>query len=121
MSGPSHELSAVVALARALIGSAQADLVGTWPRSVAFLGRQALEHALDRFWAVHAPGVEVVSTRAQLICLATYAGDEVARRATYTWHALSNGCHHHAYDLPPTERELNGWLDEVEWLVGALA
>ena len=47
----------------------RADLVGTWPRASAILGRQALEIALDQLWARAAPGVETASARAQLACL----------------------------------------------------
>ncbi len=110
---PEHLLN----LARSIIGDPRPDLIGTWPRASALLGRQALEIALDQFWAAVAPGVEKASARAQLICLPRYAEVELARRVQFAWHALSAACHHHAYELPPVVEELIGWLDDVESLV----
>ena len=95
----------------------RADLVGTWPRASAILGRQALEIALGQLWARAAPGVENASARAQLTCLPEYVDAELASRVRYSWHALSTACHHHAYELPPVASELNGWLDDVEVLI----
>jgi hypothetical protein len=34
-------------------------------------------------------------------------------RATLTWNALSNACHHRVYELPPTASELNQALGTV--------
>ena len=104
-------------LARSIMRVQRADLVGTWPRSSAILGRQALEIALDQLWAQAAPGVENASARAQLVCLPEYVDTELAGRVRYAWHALSTACHHHAYELPPIISELNGWLDDVEALI----
>ncbi|MDE2754438.1 MAG: hypothetical protein OXI83_17855 [Gemmatimonadota bacterium] len=95
----------------------RADLVGTWPRASAILGRQALEITLDDLWAQAAPGVENASVRAQLTCLPEYIDTELASRVRYSWHVLSAACHYHAYELPPIAAELNGWLDDVEALV----
>ena len=104
-------------LARSMMRVPRADLVGTWPRASAILGRQALEIALDQLWARAAPGVENASARAQLTCLPEYVDAELAGRVRYAWHALSTACHHHAYELPPIVSELNGWLDDVEALI----
>ncbi len=104
-------------LARSIMRVPRADLVGTWPRASAILGRQALEITLDQLWAQAAPGVENASARAQLTCLPEYIDPELASRIRYSWHVLSSACHHHAYELPPIESELNGWLDEVEALI----
>ena len=113
-----HRPQLLVNAARSTIRVATEDLIGTWPRTAAFLGRQALELSLERFWQERAPGVEDASMRAQLICLPTYADEDMARRVRYVWHALSRACHRHAYELSPTGAELNGWLDEVEAFVG---
>ncbi len=107
----------LVNLARSVMRVPRADLVGTWPRASAILGRQALEIALDRFWANTAPGVEEASRHAQMICLPEYSDTELATRVRYAWHGLSDACHHHAYDLPPIESELNGWLNDVAALI----
>ena len=95
----------------------RADLVGTWPRASAILGRQALEITLGQLWARAAPGVENASARAQLTCLPEYVDAELASRIRYSWHVLSAACHYHAYELPPIASELNGWLDDVEALI----
>ena len=110
---PMHLLN----LARSIMRVPRADLVGTWPRASAILGRQALEIALGQLWARVAPGVENASARAQLTCLPEYVDAQLAGRIRYAWHALSTACHHHAYELPPIASELNGWLDDVETLI----
>jgi hypothetical protein len=56
---------------------------------------------------VRGPGVEKCATRAQLLCLPFYLGDEIlAERVSFAWGALSRGCHQHPYELPPTASEL---------------
>ena len=114
---PVHLLS----LARSIMRVPRADLVSTWPRASAILARQALEITLAQLWAQAAPGVEHASARAQLICLSQYVDAELASRIRYSWHALSNACHYHAYELPPVESELSGWFDDVEALVEEVA
>lgn len=99
-------------------GGEEARLVGVWPRAVAVLGRQALEHALDDFWSAEAPLVREVPRHPQLVCLGAYlpAGDVVSG-VRAAWSGLSRACHHHVYELPPTAEELVRWLDAVEALV----
>ncbi len=111
----------LVSLARLVMNSQHSDLVGTWPRAAAILGRQALEEALQHLWDKMIPEISNASSRAQMLCLSVYVDGSIARRYTYTWHALSAACHHHAYDLPPVASELEGWLDEVEALITELA
>lgn len=110
---PTH----LVGLTRSMMRVQRLDLIGTWPRASAILGRQALEIALDQFWRVVAPGVEEANRRAQLLCLPDYVDAALASRVRFAWYALSTACHHHAYDLPPTASELNGWLDDVQALI----
>ena len=87
---------------------------GLWPRGVALLTRQALESALDDLWLRRSPVIAQASARAQLLCLRSYLRqDDVAERVTYVWSALSRACHHHAYELPPTASELEGWIATV--------
>ena len=107
----------LVNLARSIMHDPRDDLVGTWPRVSAILGRQALEITLDNLWAQVAPGVENASVRAQLTCLPEYIDTELTSRIRYSWHVLSAACHYHAYELPPIAAELNGWLDDVEALI----
>lgn len=110
---PSH----LVNLARSVMRVPRADLLGTWPRASAILGRQALEITLDQLWAQTAPGIANASVRAQLTCLPEYIDTELASRIRYSWHVLSTACHYHAYELPPIAAELDGWLDDVEALI----
>ena len=87
---------------------------GLWPRAAALLTRQALEVAIATYWSKAAPGVEVCSRRAQMLCLRRYLGDEaLAQRAHVVWSSLSAGCHYHVYDLAPTREELQGWRETV--------
>ena len=111
----------LVNLARSAMRVPRADLVGTWPRAAAILGRQALEITLDQLWAQAAPGVENASARAQLTCLPEYIDPELASRIRYCWHVLSTACHYHAYELPPIAAELNGWLDDIEALIAEVS
>jgi hypothetical protein len=108
----------LVAAARDLLAVPDAATAGMWPRAAALLGRQALELSMRRLWALRAPGLEDTSARCQLLCLQSLLGDRVlAGRAAHAWWALSHAGHHHAYELPPTHGELNGWL-EAAWDLG---
>lgn len=107
-----HDL---VSAARDLVRVDDARTAGLWPRAAALLGRQALELAMARLWALTAPGLERTSARCQLLCLRSLLGDrELARRAGAAWGSLSRACHHRVYELPPTAQELHGWL-ETAW------
>jgi hypothetical protein len=101
-------------LASQLLEERSDQMVGVWPRAVAFLTRQALEDAMRWVWVVHAPGVENCSARAQLLSLRNYLGDEeLAEEADHVYARLSWACHHHPYELAPTAGELRAWIDEV--------
>jgi hypothetical protein len=93
-----------------------------WPRMVALLTRQALETALEEFWASHqvTAGLSRCTHRTQLVCLPFYLDGGVARKVGYTWAALSEACHYHAYELAPTAGELSGWLDAVADLIESM-
>lgn len=111
----------VVTAARDLMERTDPATAGLWPRATALLARQALEAALDDFWQVRAPGMEQCSSRAQLLCLPHYLGDEeLAERVSYAWAGLSRACHQHPYELPPTSTELLAWLGTVDQLVAAV-
>ena len=109
----------LIDLARSVIRIPDPELVGTWPRAAAVLGRQALEAALTRFWDEVEPGVERESMRAQLLCLPGYTDHELARRVCVAWHGLSHACHHQAWEPPPTAPELHSWLDDIETFIRA--
>lgn len=112
----------LLAAADDLLGWPEATTAGVWPRAAALLARQALEDGMDRFWDTSAPGLEVCSARAQLLCLGLLAKDEeIGEEASHAWWALSRACHHHAYELPPTVDELRGWCITVESILDRLA
>lgn len=107
--------------ARELLSRSETRAKGIWPRATALLCRQALETSLERFWKARLPGMESVSRRAQFACLSTYMDDnELAGRAAYAWSALSAACHHHTYEIAPTDAELRVWIELVESLENAL-
>jgi len=101
--------------ARDLLESPALGNVGGWPRAVALLTRQALEKALDEFWAASPTtvGLAACSSKTQLTCLPAYLNSGTARQVSYVWAALSSACHYHAYDLAPTAGELAGWIGAV--------
>ncbi len=100
----------------------RAATAGVWPRAAALLARQAIEAAMTEFWMVRAPGVEWCSTHAQLLCLPEYMRDrEAAENASLAWTSLSRICHHHPYELLPTEVELRALLDTARRFATALA
>ena len=108
----------VLDAARQLVDRSTPSLAGLWPRAAALLARQALEAGLDAHWAARAPGIEAASARAQLACLPDYLPDrDLAAEVAYTWAVLSAACHHHAYELGPTETELNARFAVVERLL----
>jgi hypothetical protein len=114
MSG-AVDAHALVSAARDLIKDDETATAGLWPRAAALLARQGLELAMFRLWQVTAPGLEWTSMRCQLLCVGDMLNDrELGGRASLTWNALSNACHHRVYELPPTASELNAAL-EVVW------
>lgn len=102
-------------MARHLLDRASPETAGLWPRAAALLGRQALEMAVDDFWAARRIPLESCPTRQQLICLREYLDDgDLAGRVHHAWNALSRACHHHPYELAPTVGELKDWIRVVE-------
>ena len=85
-----------------------------WPRLVAILTRQAIETQLEHLWMAVAPGMQDSSTRAQLIALCEYVPRNLAGEVAWAWDRLSEVCHHHVYELAPTEAELRDWLDRAD-------
>ena len=80
---------------------------GTWPHAAAVLIRQSLESTLNGFWINRAPGMQETSWRDRWQCLPAYLGDRPeARAADFAWTALSQACHHRAYEVGLTQDEL---------------
>jgi hypothetical protein len=112
----------MLAAARGMITRPDAATAGLWPRTSAFLARQALEEAVGAHWACSPAtvGMETRPMRSQLICLPYYLDETLARQAAYTWAALSGACHYHPYELAPTSGELIRWIEDVAQLCGGL-
>jgi len=101
--------------ARTLLARPDARTSGVWPRAAAHLLRQALEESLDEFWKARLPVLASTSMRVQLTSLPTFlANSDAAANAAYTWACLSNACHHHPYELAPSDTELRAWIEEIE-------
>ncbi len=84
---------------------------GTWPHAAAVLIRQSLESTLNGFWTVRASGMLDASFRDRWQCLPAYLGDRPeAREADFAWTALSQACHHRAYEVGLTQDELRAHL-----------
>lgn len=113
----------LLASARDLIERPDATTAGVWPRTAALLARQALEAAVDARWAASSEtaGMDRATMRSQLICLPSYTDEAVARQITFTYAALTTGCHFHPYELAPTAAELSRWITDVENLLSQLA
>ena len=108
----------VLTLARGLLGRADPETAGLWPRAAALLACRAVEASVHRVWQRQELDLRGCSMRVQLIFLRAYLGDvDLAARAGHAWSALSQACHHHAYELAPTAAELRGWFSVVEELV----
>ena len=114
----SADASALLDEARRLLTNAPGDTAGMWPRAVALLARQALEIALDDFWRSKAPGAQLASRHAQLICIGAFVKDvKVASGIRSAWNNLSRACHHHAYELAPTADELSRMIAGVDGFI----
>jgi hypothetical protein len=110
MSDPAQ----LVGMARELLTHASPKTAGLWPRAAALLARNALEMAVDDYWARRRIPLTSCPTLAQLICLREYLGDDdLAGRVHHAWNALSRACHQHPYELAPTAAELGALLDTV--------
>ncbi len=87
------------------------ETAGIWPHAAAVLIRQALELTLNAFWRRRAPALLDASFGDRWICLPVYLGGvAAARAANFAWTALSEACHHRAYDVGLTQDELRAHL-----------
>ena len=103
--------------AETLITTDHDPTAGRWPQAAAILTRRSLEVGLDAVWVSRGVVMEEVSWRAQFLSLPRYVDASVARTAHHTYDALSQACHHHAYNLPPTAGELLRWIGNVRELL----
>jgi hypothetical protein len=104
--------------ARVVLDRSAAIPVGTWGRAVAVLARQAMERALDDYWAAVDPSmVGVRNTRASFVCLRSHWSDGDAATAYYSWQLLSRACHYQSYDVEPSAAEVAELLEGAERFV----
>jgi hypothetical protein len=96
---------------------------GAWPHAAAALIRQCLESTLDVFWRARSPGMlDAATARDKWVCLPAFLGDRAeARAADFAWSALSNACHHRAYDVGLTADELRAHLATARSFLTAVA
>ncbi|MFJ1595481.1 hypothetical protein [Streptomyces sp. NPDC088261] len=92
---------------------------GLRARAAAMLLRMALEQALDDIWRSITPRM-TYSARSRMLCLEWYVTPSVARQCYAVWSALSEACHHHLYELPPTPAEVRAWHQDVSELLRVL-
>lgn len=85
-------------------------------RAAAIIGRTALEHLVQAALLARGHRLTEASMRVQLICLSTLVSPDAGRTAHTAWAGLSQGCHHHAYELSPTASEVRHLLALVDQL-----
>jgi hypothetical protein len=109
----------LLAAARELITRPDAATAGVWPRTAAFLARQALEEAVDARWAAdpETESMSEASMRSKLTCLPAYLDQRTARQVAFAYAGLTCACHYHPYELAPTAAELDRWIADVAALV----
>ena len=102
--------------ARAILHSEQA-VSPRWIRIAAFLIRQALEAEIEAYCEqLIAPMPFPIRMRSRLAVLHALDQTGFNRTAEYAWNALSQACHHHAYELAPTISELRHLHSKVAGL-----
>lgn len=77
-------------------------------RAGAWMARSALELMVDELLIQRAVDVADGTMRSRLICLSIAYGDDPNRVAgiLHAWDQLSQACHHHAYELVPSQSEV---------------
>jgi len=85
---------------------------GRAPRAAAVVARQALEEAIAARCASVASLVQRPTTRCQLILL-RYDEPQIGKVAQIAWDGLSRACHHHAYELQPSDSEVRALIQLV--------
>lgn len=101
-----------------LLEQTDRSLPGAWPRAVALLVRQALEtHVDDQVPAELSSAPFTV----RLLWMRRHGDAQRAERLAATWSGLSEACHFHGYELPPTSASLRAWIAVVEEAITAAA
>jgi hypothetical protein len=113
----------VAADATALLRSARRALDGELglppsqvTRSAALFIRTALESIVEEHLTRANLYCERAGMRVKLICLQVQLGEPAGSSAAWAWAALSGACHHHAYELSPTQSEIEHLLNTISAL-----
>ena len=75
-------------------------------RLSAFLARQALEDLVTQRCKALDAEMRGTTAASKLVVLRALDDPEIAASATTAWNGLSSACHHHAYELSPTNDEV---------------
>lgn len=90
-------------------------------RAATILARQAMEAWLAEYWAATAPAVLAVqSARARFLLLHARLGPGAAAQAFAIWSRLSEACHHHPHELPPSRHDVLAWIQGADAFAQAL-
>jgi hypothetical protein len=111
-SSPNH--TTLLREARTLLNNKDEAMSGRWPRAAALLTRGSLEQLLDEYWTGMEPDMVHASARAQILCLSDFVDAGTAAQTAYLYGTLSDACHYHAYELPPTAGELSSWMNTLD-------
>lgn len=118
MSPAPTSLDGLVQLAESLAeGSRPLPGVST-ARAACWVARQALELLIDQFLRHRNLEPGRSTTRTRLIALGiAYGGDpDLSYRASTSYWRLSAACHHHAFELGPTQAEAVSLVAQVRSL-----
>lgn len=111
-----NHLELMLSEARKLIGAAPTDGQNNM-RSAAIVTRQVLEEALVEYMEKKHDKIRQPNFNAILVTLEYLSAEqdkEILRQVAWTWSALSNACHAHAYALEPTAAEVERWIEVVD-------
>ncbi|WP_243636790.1 hypothetical protein [Rhodococcus sp. Eu-32] len=92
---------------------------GTSTRLAAFLARQALEVLVEQRCRALGADAPAANMRSKLTILRSLDTTEHADAAAIAWNRLSVACHHHAYELAPTNAEVRHLCTVVAQLLEA--
>lgn len=115
-TGPATSAAAILAHARAVLDGTLPVPKARAPRAAALLARQALEDTVRALCRSVGVDLDRATTRSQLIGIRVLLGATVADIAEVAWSGLSRACHHHAYELAPTEGEVRHLIALVSTL-----
>ncbi len=110
----------LVASARQLAATTERKYGGSLRLGAVIILRQALEAALDEYWAATEPTLADANMRCQMIALRTYLPDaQLAHDLRFCWSTMSELIHYTAYELPPGIAEINRMAETIDRFITA--